>query len=316
MLWWEVAISVIAAIALFVHSLDHFSAKIQKRANGKLKTVIAKLSNNKYKAFLLGFAATAVIQSSSAVISIAVSFVDSGLITFSSSLPMILGSNLGTTVTAWLVSMDIAFLGSILVVIGFILSYFPEKIRLFSKPFFYLGLILFSLNLIGDNLAPIKESEEVVRFLSYASNPFIGIVLGMIITAITQSSSVAIGLAIILASQGVLNLESAIGLIVGSNLGTTSTAFLASMKMGTIAKRTAFVNLLFNLFGTIVYLPFYQIFANFVHNIDAPIAMQAAFAHLFFNLVIALLLMPFIKQIVKGLEKYWANRASKEEIKT
>ena len=313
MLWWEVAISVIAAIALFVHSLDHFSNKLQKRADGKLKIVIAKISNNKYKAFLLGFVATAIIQSSSAVISITISFVDSGLITFANSLPMILGSNLGTTFTAWLVSLDVSFLGSILVVIGFIIGYFPERIRLFSKPFFYLGLILFSLNLISANLAPIKESEEIVRFLSYASNPFFGIFLGMILTVITQASSVTIGLSIILCGQGVLGLDSAIGIIVGSNLGTTSTAFLASLKLGTIAKRTAFVNLLFNLFGTLIYLPFYSTFDDLVGKINAPIAMQAAFAHLFFNLAISIMLMPFIKQIVRGLNIYWDRRAARRK---
>ena len=305
---WEITISIIAAIALFVHSLDHFSAKLEKRAGDRLRKTITRMSDNKYKAFSLGFVATAVIQSSSAVLSIAVSFVDSGLISFESSLPIILGSNLGTTVTAWLVSLNIEFLGSALVVIGFILSYFPEKIKLYSSPIFYLGLILFSLNLIGENLAPIKESTEIIELLSYASNPFIGILLGMIITALTQSSSVTIGLAIILCDQGVMDLDSAIGIIVGSNLGTTSTAFIASTKLGAIAKRTAMVNLLFNSFGVLVYLPFYKLFYNLVTSFDVPVAMQAAYAHLIFNLVIALLLMPFIRIIVLKLDTYWARK--------
>ena len=131
----------------------------------------------------------------------------------------------------------------------------------------------------------------------------------MIVTAITQSSSVTIGLSIILVSQNILGLDGAIGIIVGSNLGTTSTAFLASMKLGKTVKRTAFVNLLFNTFGVIAYLPFYRIYTNLIDSIEAPIAMNAAYAHLIFNLTIAIMFMPFIKKIVHSLEYYWAKKA-------
>jgi phosphate:Na+ symporter len=313
MQWTEILFGALASIGLFVHSLEHFSAKIEKRADASLKSLIKRISDNKYKGLFLGFAATAIIQSSSAVISIVVSFVDSGVISFGSSLPILLGANIGTTVTAWLVSFDIAYLGMILLSIGFITSYFPEKIKFYSKPVFYLGLILFSLELIGFALEPLKNSPETIEFLKYAANPFIGILLGMILTALTQSSSVAIGLAIILADQGVLDLNSAIGILVGSNLGTTSTAFIASMKMGKIAKRTALLNLAINSFGVIVYLPFYSLYADMIDSINAPIAMQVAYAHLIFNVGIALLLMPFMKNIVKWIEEYFRKKDLKAD---
>lgn len=299
--WLEISISVIAAIALFVHSLNHFSAKLKNSAGDKMNTIVKRLSNNKYKSFFLGFIATGIIQSSSAVISITVSFVETGLISFESSLPILLGSNLGTTVTAWLVSFDIKFLGSVLVILGFVLSYLSERMKFFSKPIFYLGLILFSLHLIGQNIEPIQESTNITGFLSHASNPFIGILIGFIITAITQSSSVSIGLAIILCGQGVMNLESAIGIIVGSNLGSTTTALIASVKMNKTAKKTALANLLFNFFGVLIYLPFYQLFADLIKLIDASVEIQAAAAHLIFNAILALLIMPFIKTVAKFL---------------
>ena len=302
--WLELLIGAIASIGLFIHSLEHFSTKIKSRADSKLKNLIKTLSNNKYKGLLLGFGATAIIQSSSAVISIVVSFVDSGVIGFGSSLPILLGANIGTTVTAWLVSFDIAYLGMILISIGFIGSYFPEKIKMFTKPIFYLGLILFSLELISHALTPLKDSPETIEFLKYAANPFVGILLGMILTALTQSSSVAIGLAIILADQGVLDLNSAIGILVGSNLGTTSTAFIAALKMSKAAKRTALLNLAFNSFGVLIYLPLYKVFADFIANINAPIAMQVAYAHLIFNIAIAAILMPFMGKISSFLEDY------------
>ncbi|TNE75255.1 MAG: Na/Pi cotransporter family protein [Bacteroidetes bacterium] len=302
MSWYEVLISVIATIALFVHSLDHFSTNLKKRANGRIMKRFENVSDSRIKGFLLGMLATALIQSSSAVISIIVSFVDSGFISFTGSLPMLLGSNLGTTVTAWLVTLDIDFLGTVLIVIGFIVGYFPERIRIFSKPVFYLGLILFSLQLLGDNLQPLKDSESIIHFLTYAAHPISGLLLGLLVTAITQSSSVTVGLSIILASQHVINLDSAIGIIVGSNIGTTSTAFIASIKMGRAAKRTALVNFLFNLFGALLYLPLYIPFNNFIKGLDADIAVKVALAHLFFNIGITAIILPLTHTIGRRFE--------------
>ncbi|WP_417443180.1 Na/Pi cotransporter family protein [Joostella sp.] len=297
--WIELTISIIAAIGLFTHSLESFSKNLQSQTGDKLKSFLLKASNSKARSFLLGFAATAVVQSSSAVISIVVSFVDAGVILFESSLPILLGSNLGTTVTAWLVSFKLEMLGTILIALGFIMGYFPNKIKLISKPIFYLGLILFSLELISANLAPIKDSPRLIEFLSYASNPFIGILFGIIITAACQSSSVTVGLVIILSSQGVIELDSAIGIIVGSNVGTTTTAFLASLKLGKMAKQTALANLCFNSIGVLIYLPFHKVFENLILSITPNITFQVAYAHLIFNLGIGLILLPFTGYFAK-----------------
>ncbi|WP_435134362.1 Na/Pi cotransporter family protein [Formosa sp. A9] len=291
--WLKLSISIIAAIGLFTHSLESFSKNLQAQADSKLKSILLNISKSKLRAFMLGFTATAIIQSSSAVISIVVSFVDAGVLVFKSSLPILLGSNLGTTITAWLVSFKLEMLGTFLIAIGFILGYFSGKIKLLSKPIFYLGLILFSLELIGANLEPIKESPKLIEFLSLASNPFFGILFGIVITAICQSSSVTVGLVIILSSQGILNLDSAIGIIVGSNIGTTTTAFLASLKLGQAAKLSAIANLCFNTIGVLIYLPFYKLFEMLITNISSNITYQVAFAHLIFNLTIGLILLPF-----------------------
>ncbi|WP_330441987.1 Na/Pi cotransporter family protein [Flavobacterium sp. C4GT6] len=294
--WLKILISVIAAIGLFTHSLEGFSDTLKSEANSKIKSLLTTLSHSKIKAFLLGFVGTALIQSSSAVISIVVSFVDSGVLLFESSLPILLGSNLGTTVTAWLVSFQMEALGIILLALGFVMGYFPERIKLYSKPVFYMGLILFSLELISMNLTPIKDSPDLVDFLGYASNPFIGILYGILITAICQSSSVTVGLTIILCSQNILGLDSAIGIIVGSNIGTTTTAFIASLKLGKVAKQTALANLAFNAIGVVIYLPFYKLFENLILSISSNITYQAALAHLIFNLIIAIVLLPVCHQ--------------------
>ncbi len=297
MQWYEISISIIAMIALFVHSMDHFANNLKKRAKGRMNGLFTSVSNNRYKGFLFGFIATGIVQSSSVVTSILVSFVDTGLISFSGSLPILLGSNLGTTVTAWLVTLDINFLGTVLIVIGFIVGYFPERIRLFSKPLFYLGLILFSLQLLDQSLNPLKDSEKMIQFLSYASHPISGILIGVLVTAITQSSSVTVGLAIILTAQNVIQLESAIGIIVGSNVGTTSTAFLASIKLNRVAKKTALLNLFFNLFGALIYLPVHTLFTEMIRSTSSNPSVQVALAHLLFNVGIGILVLPFTNHI-------------------
>jgi len=301
--WWEILFSVIAAIGLFTHSLEGFSKRLKTVATGAFKATISKISSSKLKAFSLGFLATAVLQSSSAVLAIVVSFVDAGILSFSHTLPVILGCNLGTTITAWLVSFKLDFLGILLISIGFVLGFFSERIKLVAKPIFYLGLILFSLQLISNNLEPLKNSSDVITFLEYAESPWIGILLGMLITAITQSSSVAIGLAVILCGQQVLTLDSAIGIIVGSNLGTTTTAFIASLKLGKQAKKTALVNFYFNLFGVLLYLPLARIFVKGISKVDASLEIKVALAHLIFNLAIAILLLPFTQKIARVFTK-------------
>lgn len=297
MTWYQVLISVIATIALFINSLDHFASNIKKSTNNKVSDLIGTFSNTKYKGFLMGFMATSIVQSSSAVVSIVISFVDNGIISLSNSLPVMLGSNLGTTVTAWLVTFHLEFIGPVLIATGFVLSYFPERIKHYSKPVFYLGLILFSLHLLGQNLEPIKNSPETIEFLSYASHPISGILLGLLITAIVQSSSVTVGLAIILSSQNVINLDSAIGIVIGSNVGTTSTALLASIKMIKAAKQAALLNLGFNLMGALLYLPFYRMFNNLIKTIPSEIEVQVALAHLCFNLIVVAFILPFTKTI-------------------
>ncbi len=263
-----------------------------------------KASDSKFKGLFLGFTSTAIIQSSSAVLAILVSLIDAGIVQFNQSLPILLGSNLGTTVTAWLVSFKISGLGYTLLAIGFVLSYFKGRWNIIAKPIFYLGLILFSLDLLSQNLSPIKESDYLVNLLEYASLPILGVLAGALITAVCQSSSVTIGLAIILCDQGVMSLESSIPVVVGSNLGSTVTAFLASISLNEVARRTAWANLLFNSIGLLVYLPSASLFEALINSFDLELSFQVALAHLLFNLIMTLAIFPFIKPLGRIVEKY------------
>lgn len=297
----DIFISILAAVGLFSHSLESFSDNLKKTADSKFNSYISRWSGTKLGGLLMGFSGTALIQSSSAIVAITISMVDSGVITFANSLPILLGSNLGTTTTAWLVSFDAEGIGMIFLALGFVMGLMKGKIKALGKSLFYMGLILFSLDLISDNLQPVKDSPRIIEFLQMASNPIIGILLGFVVTAISQSSSVTIGLAVMLAGQGIIDLESGIAIVVGANLGTTSTAFLAAMKLGETAKKTAQANLYFNSVGVLLFLPFSGVFSRAIGNLEMDIAFQVATAHLLFNLIITVVILPFTKQVAAKL---------------
>lgn len=292
-------ISIFAVIVLFLFSLEGFSKQVQKYGSENVKNFLGKLSRNKWSGLGDGILFTAIIQSSSAVSSIIIALVDAGSLSFAGAIPILLGTNVGTTFTAWLVAFKINNLGSILLVLGTLISAVPQKIHLAGKSIFYLGLILFSLDLISNTLEPLKNNEVFILWLSYTKNPIIGALLGMVLTALVQSSSVVVGLVIILSHQGIIGLDAGIAILIGSNIGTTSTAFIASFKMKETAKKLAKSNFLFNLVGVLIFLPLIPILKNVITLINTDLAYQMAFAHLIFNGVMALLFMVFINPFIR-----------------
>jgi len=292
-------ISILAVIVLFLFSLEGFSKQVQKYGSENVKNFLGKLSRNKWSGLGSGILFTAIIQSSSAVSSIIIALVDAGSLSFAGAIPILLGTNVGTTFTAWLVAFKINNLGSILLVLGTLISAMPQKIHLAGKSIFYLGLILFSLDLISDTLEPLKNNELLISWLAYTKNPIIGALLGMILTALVQSSSVVVGLVIILSHQGIIGLDAGIAILIGSNIGTTSTAFIASFKMKETAKKLAKSNFIFNLVGVLIFLPLIPILKNLITLINTDLAYQMAFAHLIFNGVMALLFMVFINPFIR-----------------
>lgn len=301
---FETLIAVMATISLFLFSLRGFSKELQKLGAETMQAWLTRVTRNRMYAFLLGASFTALIQSSSAVSSITVAMVDSGIITFYNSLAVLLGAKFGTTFTAWLVAFKLESIGPFLLIIGTVLGFIPHRVQIAGKTVFYLGLILFSLQLISHALEPVKESENLVLWLSYSSRPLAGVLLGIIITFIVQSSSVTTGLAIILASKELLPLEAAIAIVVGCNLGTTSTALIASIAMKRAARLAAIANFIFSFVGLISFFPFLSPFTQMISLIDASVSYQVAWAHLIFSFYVALIILPFTKAIGKRIEHY------------
>jgi Na/Pi-cotransporter len=283
-------VAAVAAIVLFLHGLQGFSREVQAVGGATLQSWLPRVTESRWRGFLIGLAATAVVQSSSAITSLAVSLVDAAVITFRGSLGIALGANVGTTATAWLVSFKLTGIGPFFIVIGALLSALPIRANAIGKAVFYFGLVFFALDLISNELKPLQAHPWFQGGLAMATTPLLAVLMGLVFTAVIQSSSVTTGLAILLVQQGVLPAASAIPIVLGANVGSTSTALVASMSMQPVARAAAVANFLFNAVGVLLYLPFLEQFTQRMLAMGEP-AMAVAWAHLTFNLTIAALFL-------------------------
>ncbi len=299
---FEIVISVAAAVTLFVYALKGFSHDVQEAGGEWLADRLRTLTRNPFNGFVLGAVLTAIVQSSSAVSGITVALVESGTFLFRGSLPVFLGANVGTTSTAWLVTLDATILGPFLIVASVVISIIPFRIAIFGRAIFYLGVILLALNLVGDYVGPLKSNPQFAEWMVYAQAPAIGLLVGIVGTALLQSSSVLVGLAVIAVQQGLMPTETVVPIIIGSNLGTTSTALLASLGMGIVAKRAALSNLIFNAVGVLIFLPFMGPFAQFVIGQVGEGDVAVATTHLLFNIAVAIVGALIIPLIVRWLD--------------
>src|SRR5208283_416926 len=204
MTFWQGLFSAIAAIALFLFSLQSFSLELQTAGGDKLRTWLARVTAGRWQGLLAGAGATALVQSSSAVTALAVALVDAGVITFKASLGILLGANIGTTTTAWLVSFKLTDIGPYFIIAGALISILPFRFSFLGKSVFYFGLIFFALNLVSNHLKPLSYSSVFQEWLARAEAPWLGVLIGLAFTALVQSSSVTAGLAILMVQQGLL----------------------------------------------------------------------------------------------------------------
>ena len=303
MSYFQTLVAILSTIALFLYGLKSFSDEIKKHSTEKLQKFIEKLTKYSFTGFLLGAIFTCIIQSSSAVSSITVALVDSGIIKFTDSLAVLLGANVGSTSTAWLVTFKIDAIAPYAILAGSLLSIFPNKLQLIGKSVFYFGIILFSLELIAQSIEPLKTDPAIIDLLKSTDNHLIGVLSGILVTAIVQSSSVTTGLAILLTQQGILSADGAISIILGSNIGTSSTALIASLQLNKWAKYSALANFAFNTIGVLICFPFIDHLVQATANLSSEISYQVAFAHLFFNVFLSVLILPFLKIIGNYLYK-------------
>jgi phosphate:Na+ symporter len=287
---FQAVIAALAAVVLFLFGLQGFSRELQTAGGDALKSWLPRVTANRWLGFLIGMLATAILQSSGAVTAIAASLVDAGVMSFRGALGVLLGTNVGTTTTAWLVSFKLAGIGSLGIVLGAILSLLPIRASAAGKAVFYFGLIFFALDLTATHLKPLQQEPWFQSTLLLARTPWLGALIGLVFTVLVQSSSVTIGLAVLLAQQGALPPEAAIPLVMGANVGSTSTALIASLAMSPAARATAVSNCLFNIAGVLLFWPFLGPFSQAMLAFGDPSRVVAG-AHLIFNLCMAALFL-------------------------
>jgi phosphate:Na+ symporter len=305
----RILFAAISAIALFLYGLEGFSREIQAVGGETLRKWLGRLTESRWRGVVLGAVATAIIQSSSAVTSLTVALVDTGSMTLCSSLGVLLGANIGTTSTAWLVSLKLTGIGPFFIVLGTALSAMPTRFKVLGKAAFYFGFIFFSLDLVSFTLKPLAQSPLFTEVLSRSSTPMMGVLAGVVVTAIVQSSSITTGLCILLVQQSILPATAAIPIVIGANIGTTATALVASIKMQRTARHVALANLCFNTFGVLLFLPFLGWFAAKVVGFAGEPGTAVAWAQLIFNLVMTLAVLILLRIFQRRVELFDSTQA-------
>jgi Na/Pi-cotransporter len=283
----SVVLSIVSAIVLFWYGLEAFSQQIQTASAVALKKWLSRLTTNRWLGLLTGMAAVAIVQSSGAVTSLAAALVDAGAMTFRSSLGVLLGANIGTTSTGFLVSLHLTSVGPFFIVIGAGLSAIPTRFKLAGKAAFYFGFVLFSLDVLSAELKPLAENDLFMRLLGRSNAPLTGLLAGILITAVVQSGSITTGLCILLVQQDLLTGTAAIPIAVGANVGATVMPLLATSRMRRNARRVAMANLVFNVLGVVLFAPFLKPFSRLILESAADPGMAVAWAQLTFNVAMS-----------------------------
>lgn len=299
----SLVLTIVPGLILFLYGIEHFSREILRIAGERFRSMLSRVTSNRLSGALLGALVTATVQSSTATTVIVVGLVDAGIITFAQSVGVIIGANIGTTLTAQLVAFKLTSIAPFFILFGFLLSLFGRQYRFLGRPVFYFGLVFFSLDLISHAIEPLKTDPEIISFMAQFSNVFLAILAGILFTVVVQSSSVTTGIVVLLVGGGLLSLEQGIPLVMGANIGTTLTSFLAAIKLDLHAKRAAFAHFLFNFGGVLLFIPFLYPFSDLIISLGGEPAQQMANAHLIFNLMVAavflVLLKPFSEMVVR-----------------
>lgn len=302
-------------LALFLHGMDRMTEALKAVAGDSMRSILARLTSNRLFAVATGAGVTAVIQSSSVTTVLVVGFVTSGLMTLSQAAGVIFGANIGTTITAQIIALDVTRYALAFVASGFAVSFFGkrEQARARGTVVMGLGLIFFGMGVMGEAMEPLRNEPAFTDAMVSLSSAWLGILVGAGFTAIVQSSSATTALVIVLAAQGLVPLEAGIALILGSNIGTSVTALLAAIGKPRDALRAAAIHTGFNTGGVLLFLPFIGVLAEVVRGIGGGLAREIANAHTIFNVVATIVFMATLTPFVNFIQRLVKDRPEPEE---
>ena len=287
----------LGGLALFLYGMQMMSNGLEQTARNQMRDILKKITSNRITGVLTGALITAVIQSSSATTVMVVGFVNSGIMNLEQATWIIMGANIGTTITGQLIALDVGAIAPLFAFIGVAAVVFQknEKLKHVGEILAGLGVLFIGMNMMSSAMKPLANEPQFVNMLTKVENPIVGILMGMVFTAIIQSSSASVGILQALAVSGVIGLDSAAFILFGQNIGTCITALLASIGTTTNAKRTTLIHIIFNVFGTIVFTILCLItplISIMQHITPASVPSQIANLHTLFNIVTTLLLLP------------------------
>ena len=311
-------LSLLGGLALFLHGMQMMGSGLEAAAGNRMKHVLERLTSNRFLGVAVGAGITAIIQSSSATTVMVVGFVNSGLMTLQQAVWIIMGANIGTTTTSLLITLDVGELAPLFAFLGIAVVMFVKKLKVqhFGEILAGLGILFIGMEMISSAMMPLRDSEAFISLMTRFSNPLLGILAGMIFTAVIQSSSASVGILQTLADNGLIALPSAAYVLFGQNIGTCITAVLASVGTNRNAKRTTIIHLLFNIIGTAIFviitgfLPLTTWIQEWLPN--APSA-QISTMHVLFNVTTTLILLPLGNQLAKLATKILPERPDEGE---
>ena len=308
--------SLFGGLGMFLYGMEMMSDGMKVAAGNKMRSILEKLTSNRLLAVGVGAFVTMVIQSSSATTVMLVSFVNSGLLTFIQGLGVILGSNIGSTITAQIVAFKVTDYALALVAAGALMALFSKKDSTKNIGFVILGfgLLFYGMKVMSDTMKPLRSNPAFNDILISLENPFMGILAGAVFTALIQSSSATTGIVITLASGGSITLEAGIPLIFGANVGTCITALLAGLNASKEAKRVAIAHVTFNLTGVLLFCFWIPTFSEFISKTSHDIPRQIANAHTIFNILATVVFIPFTPLVGRLIIKYFPDEKKDRDI--
>lgn len=312
-MYLDIFFKVLGGLGLFLYGMENMSKGMQKMAGERLKKILAMLTTNRFMAIGMGVFVTALVQSSSVSTVMTIGFVNASLLTLKQALGVILGANIGTTITGWILVLQIGKYGLPMAGAAAISTMFftSEKARTRAMTIIGLGFIFFGLELMSDGLKPLRSLPEFVSlFHAFTANTYFGVLkaaaVGALLTAIVQSSSATLGITITLAVQGLIDYPTAVALVLGENVGTTITALLASLNSTANAKRAAYAHTIINIIGVLWATAIFRYYLGFLGHILNPesnLTAAIATAHTMFNIINVCLFVPFIGYLAEFLCK-------------
>ena len=311
-------LGLLGGLALFLHGMQMMSSGLEAAAGARMKSILERLTANRFLGVLVGAAITAVIQSSSATTVMVVGFVNAGMMTLGQAVWIIMGANIGTTVTGLLIALDVGELAPMFAFVGVVLMVFIKepKLQHIGQILAGLGVLFIGMGMMSSSMSPLRDSEPFIRIMSTFSNPLLGILAGAAFTAVIQSSSASVGILQALASSGVISYASSVFVLFGQNIGTCITAVLAAIGTNRNAKRATLIHLMFNLIGTAIFTTLFVLFPiaavvegtlvlpgevgrTLSHLIPTDPMAQIAMTHTVFNITTTLVLLPLGNSLAK-----------------